>query len=289
MDSAAKAAQQSEIDNMFERNIIDLGIPPYPVILKRFRDESSKDDPDFNRLAEIIMSDVSLSAGLIKTANSPFFGMRKKVRSAHEAIVILGLMTTSSAVAGIILRNSFPTVPNLERFWDASGRIALLSGWLAQKLSIVGLLSEDAYTFGLFRDCGIPVVLRWFPKYQGILEEANQNSEQSFIEVEQSKLPTNHAKVGSVLARSWLLPEEMCSAIRNHHDLAILESDSAEVTLPGRRLIAVSQLAEYIVQQQLNLSLTQEWPKLGAACLKLLNLNGEQLENILAEAKHDHE
>jgi HD-like signal output (HDOD) protein len=188
-------------------------------------------------------------------------------------------------VSGIILRNSFPTVTNLERFWDASGRIALLSGWLSQELTISGLLAEDAYTFGLFRDCGIPVVLRWFPKYREILEEANQDSVHSFIEVEQSKLPTNHAKVGSVLAHSWWLPEEICFAIRNHHDLAILESDNSELTLSGRRLIAIAQVAEYILQQQLKLSLTQEWPKLGKACMKLLNLNDESLEKLLADAK----
>jgi len=276
--------QPSEIDNLLERSIIDVGIPPCPAILSRFMAEAGKDEPDYNRLAAIIGSDVALSASLIRTANSPFFGMRQRVRSVNAALAILGLNVSSRAVAGIILRKSFPSVPNLERFWDASARIAHLSGWLAQHFAIRGFLAEDAYIFGLFRDCGIPVLLRRFPDYKEVLELANQDAERSFIEVEQSKLPTNHAMVGCILAQSWWLPQEICLAIRNHHDLTALESAGSDMPMLSRRLIATAQLAEYIVQQQLGLSLTQEWPKLGAACLRLLDISEAQLEELYAEA-----
>lgn len=277
-------SKPTEVDNLFERSIIDVGIPPCPIILDRFTKEISKDEPDSLRLANIIGADVGIAAGLIKTANSPFFGVRQRARSVNEALTILGLKAASSAVAGIILRNSFPNVPNLERFWDASARIAHLSGWLAQELQIRGLRAEDAYTFGLFRDCGIPVLLGRFPGYATTLNAANRDAERSFTTVEESALPTNHAMVGCILAQSWWLPEEICLAIRNHHDLVALESASSELPMLSRRLIATAQLAEHIVQQQLGLSLTQEWPKLGAACLQLLDIGEEQLETLYVEA-----
>lgn len=277
-------SKPTEVDNLFERSIIDVGIPPCPIILDRFMNEIGKDEPDSLRLANIIGADVGIAAGLIKTANSPFFGMRQRVRSVNEALTILGLKAASRAVAGIILRNSFPHVPQLERFWDASARIAHLSGWLAQDLQIRGLRAEDAYTFGLFRDCGIPVLLGRFPDYAATLNEANRDAERPFTAIEETVLPTNHAMVGCILAQSWWLPEEVCLAIRNHHELAALESAGSEIPMLSRRLIAISQLAEHIVQQQLNLSLTQEWPKLGAACLKLLDIGDAQLETLYAES-----
>lgn len=277
-------APSSPVDKLFERAILDLGIPPCPAILKRFMAEADKNEPDLNRLAGIIGTDVSLSAGLIKTANSPFFGMRQRVRSVNEALAVLGLNASSHAVAGIILRNSFPNVQNMERFWDASSRIARLSGWLAQHLDVVGLLAEDAYTFGLFRDCGIPVLLRRFPNYKALLVVANHETERSFIQIEETELLTNHAMVGCILAQSWWLPEEICLAIRNHHDLAALESASSNLPMLSRNLIATSQLAEHILQRQLGLSLTQEWPKLGAVCLQLLNLGEAQLRKLYTEA-----
>ncbi|MFA6972357.1 MAG: HDOD domain-containing protein [Gallionella sp.] len=284
MKDAMPDSQPSEVDNLIERTILDVGIPPCPVILDRFITEARKDEPDFKRLANIIGTDVGLSAGLIKTANSPYFGMRQRVRSVNEALTILGLKTASRAVAGIILRKAFPNVPNLERFWDASARIAHLSGWLAQQFDIRGLHAEDTYTFGLFRDCGIPVLLGRFPHYEQVLVTANNDAERSFLAVEETILPTNHAMVGCILAQSWWLPEEICLAIRNHHDLVALESLSSKLPMQSRRLIATGQLAEYFVQRQSGLSMTQEWTKLGAACMQILGQDESQLEALYIEA-----
>jgi HD-like signal output (HDOD) protein len=284
MNDLKRDPRPTEVDSLFERAILDVGIPPCPVILNRFMAEAEKDDPDYHRLASIIGTDVGLSAGLIKTANSPYFGMRQRVRSVNEALAVLGLNTASRAVAGIVLRNAFPHVPNLERFWDASSRIARLSGWLAQHLEIRGLRPDDAYTFGLFRDCGIPVLLGRFPNYEAVLTAANRETKLGFTDIENAELPTNHAMIGCILAQSWWLPEEICLAIRNHHDVAELESATSGLPMLSRRLIAVAQLSEHILQQQLGLSLTQEWPKLGAACLQILDLSGEQLEALRAHA-----
>ncbi len=282
MKEALQHSAPSVVGNLIERAILDVGIPPCPLILDRFMSEARKEDPDFNLLASIIGSDVGISAGLIKTANSPYFGMRQRARSANEALAILGIKTASRAVAGIILRKAFPNVRNLERFWDASARIARVSGWLAQHLAIRGLHAEDTYTFGLFRDCGIPVLLGRFPLYEQVLIDANNEPIRSFIEMENESMPTNHAMVGCILAQNWWLPEEICLAIRNHHNLGRLESD--KMPLLSRRLIATAQLAEHIVQQQRHLSLTQEWNKLGATCLQVLDLHEEQLKALYSEA-----
>ena len=270
------------LDKLIERSLVDIGIPPCPLILDRFMTEARKDEPDFNLMASIISSDVAVSAGLIKTANSAYFGIRQHVRSVSEALAMLGMQTASRAVAGIILRKTFPNVKNLERFWDTSARISHLSGWLALHLRITGLHAEDTYTFGLFRDCGIPVLLGRFPEYEKIQQSACSDASHSYTDVENAALPTNHAMVGCILAQNWWLPDELCLAIRNHHNLAALKSDRLPIL--SRRLIATAQLAEYIVAQQFKLSLTQEGPKLGAACLHILGLDEAELEALCEEA-----
>ena len=55
--------------------------------------------------------------------------------------------------------------------------------------------------------------------------------------------------------------------------------------MPSRKMIAMAQLAEHLVQKQLGLSLTEEWPKLGNACLRLLNLDEEKLQSLYLEAE----
>jgi HD-like signal output (HDOD) protein len=276
----------AEENAFLERAILDLGIPPCPTILLRFMEEMRKDEPDYDYLTSLISADINISAGLIKTANSPFFGLRSKARSGGAALMILGLKATSVAVAGIVLRNTFPNIPNLERFWENTTRISLLAGWLAGRLNIRGLLAEDAYTFALFRDCGIPALLGRFPHYAQILDSANQERELSFTEVEEEGIPTHHAAAGNLLATSWYLPKAIALAILHHHDNTALSSHDARLPLLSRRLVAVAQLAEQIAQQQLGYPLTQEWQKLGPICLELLDLNAFQLESLYADAAH---
>jgi HD-like signal output (HDOD) protein len=272
------------IDALLESSLKDIGIPPRPAILERISAEMLKEEPDFKRLANVISADVSLAASLIKTANSPFFGSRSRVRSVNEALTMLGLDIASRAIAGIILRKVFPTSLHLERFWDASARIARLSGWLAQYLGNNKLRPEDAYTFGLFRDCGIPVLLMRFPGYDRILADANQEGQQSFTAIEDAQLPTNHAMVGCLLAQSWWLPEETCLAIRHHHDVTIIGTPSISPPLTSRYRIAMAQLAEHLVQRHSGLSHTHEWPKLGTACLRLLDIGESEVDGILADS-----
>jgi HD-like signal output (HDOD) protein len=269
---------------LLEGSLKDIGIPPRPTILDRISREMLQDEPDYKRLANIIGADVSLSASLIKTANSPFFGYRNRVRSVNEALMMLGLDVASRAIAGIILRKVFPNSLHLERFWDASARIARLSGWLAQHVGRNKLRPDDAYTFGLFRDCGIPVLLSRFPGYEKILTSANSETGRSFTVVENSQLPTNHAMVGCLLAQSWWLPEETCLAIRHHHEVAIIETPSITPPLTSRYRIAIAQFAEHLMQRHTGLSHTQEWPKLGTACLRLLDVAEDDVDAILADA-----
>lgn len=280
----AAAAQPPSVDALLEQSLRNIGIPPRPVILDRITAEMRKDDPNFKHLAHTIGADVSLAASLIKTANSPYFGAHNRVRSTNEALQMLGLDVTARAIAGIVLRKVFPASPLLERFWDASAQIATLSGWLAQRLHKAKLRADDAYTYGLFRDCGIPVLLRRFPAYGAILAAANAATTQPFTAIEQAHFPTDHAMIGCLLAQNWCLPEEICLSIRHHHDLPALELFESGLPPASRYLVATSQLAEHILQQQTGLSHTQEWPKLGVACLRLLDLAANELPALCDEA-----
>jgi len=283
---APEFSQDRRVKELLENALVDTGIPPCPAILNRIRVEMAKDEPDLNLLSRVISTDVSLSAGLISIANSPYFGFHGRVRSVTEAIMVLGLDVACRAISGLILRKIFPVTLVMERFWDASSSIARLSGWLAQHPDMgIKLHASDAYTFGLFRDCGIAVLLTRFPYYHEVLTQANAEKTLSFIQVEEIQCPTNHAVIGSLLAQSWWLPEEISTAIRLHHEYAILQgSDSTLLPPATRALIATSQLAEHIFQYHTGLSKSHEWSKAKDVCLQLLDIKEEQLESFYEES-----
>lgn len=274
------------LDASLEASLRDIGIPPRPTILEQIMLETRKDEPDFNRIATLIGRDVSLSAGFMKTANSPFYGLRQKVHSVREALMVLGLKTAANTLAGLIMRQVLPSGPHLERFWDASDRTAQLAGWLVQKLGVrFGVQAEDAYTFGLFRDCGIPILMRKYPDYYHVLADANQEASLRFTDVEEAKLPTNHALVGSLMSQSWWLPEVSTLAIRHHHDHPAISTYATELPGASRRLIALAQLAERLQQNGSGHNQTREWDKLGTACLTWLDLAEGDLEGLRSEAE----
>jgi HD-like signal output (HDOD) protein len=286
--NATTAPEQdaARVGVLLSNAIRDIGIPPCPAILERINSEMSKDEPDFNQLDRIICSDVSLAAGLIAIANSPFFGLQNRVRSVNEALHMLGLGVSSRAIAGIMLRKLFPLTPSLERFWHATATIARLGGWLAKRFhNGIKVRPDDAYTFSLFRDCGIPILMRRFDQYREVLKAANEETALSFVAVEQAAFPTNHAAVGCLLAQSWWLPDEISLAIRYHHDQETLEQGSdSKLLAAALGLIATAQLAEHLFQYHTGLSQGQEWNKLGASCLRLLNLDEEGLAEIYKES-----
>lgn len=272
------------IDSVLEQTLKDIGIPTRPEIIDRIAAEMVKRDPNFRHLGQLIGADVSLSASLIKTANSSFFGFHGQVSTPNQALMMLGLDVASRAIAGISWRNVFIIDSRLESFLHDSAKIAALSGWLTRIAGNGKLRADEAYTFGLFRDCGIPIMLRRFPTYERILARANDDASQLFTQVEQQglpELPIDHTLVGCLLAKSWWLPKEICLAIRHHHEILAIDSG---LPATSRYLIATGQTAEHILHQLSGDRRTREWTKLGASCLRLLDVTEEELEAHYEEA-----
>lgn len=281
------ALRNGELQVQIGNEIRNIGIPPRPVILTRIHNEMLKEDPDFRMLADIIASDVGLAASIIKVANSPYFGFGKRVRTVPEALLVLGLKVTIQTIAGFELKKTFGHVPNLERFWDSASRTAHLCAWLAHSLQErINIRPDDAYTFGLFRDCGIPVLMIPFPEYAAILKRANQETVRLFTAVEDEQLSINHALIGTELATDWLLPEDTCQAIRYHHEAARLEDVAEDPLQTGAmEMIAIAQIVEHFIQQSNHgWNSTEEWGKLGPACLRLLAIDEDGLQQLQQDA-----
>jgi HD-like signal output (HDOD) protein len=275
----------NEFDHQVTQVMRGIGIPPCPAILIKLDQLIHFDEPDYQRIGDTLSEDVALSAGLIKVANSPQFGLRKKVRSVHEALLVIGLKSAMHAVAGIELARVFEHTPRLERFWHASAKTAHTAAWLANQLALGDVRPVDAYTFGLFQDCGVPVLAAPFKNYLDILQQANADTERTFTVWEDETIGVNHAEIGANLAREWFLPEDVCTGIRFHHNPQALNPEATHVPHRSRTLIALAQFAEHLSHVITGLSFTREWSKLGEKCLHSLGLDEHHYASILEARK----
>lgn len=273
----------TEIDQETERIVKSIGIPPCPGILATLVREMRADDPDFARIANLIGSDVGLAAAMLKTVNSPLYGLPTKARSVSQALALLGLRTVTQLITGLLLRQAFPVADSdfMEDYWETSSRLALLTAFLASKVK--GVARDDAHTFGLFRDCGMPHLMLTFDDYEKALAAAQANPERRMTDIEADHFAITHAQVGSYLARNWHLPEQVWLAILFHHDYSVLSGERAGIPTAGLRLIALGLLAEHLLRTYCGEAPTAEWRQSGAYALDRIGLSADEAADLLPE------
>lgn len=257
-----------------------IDIPPCPQILAALLAEVRQPAPNPGRVAALISQDVALAAGVMKIANSALFAPAREVNTVSEAMNFLGLGAVFRTVVTELLRTALAAgdQARLDRFWDSAAHAAAVCAQLAT--AVPGTTRDAAYGFGLFRDCGIPVLLRRFPDYRETLGLANADPRHPFTFVEEARHGTHHAAIGCLMARNWGLSEAVSQAILCHHDYAVLE-DGAGLPRESRVLVAISVVAEQVVAQHLRQQHDVEWEKGRYAAATFLGLTQAGLRDLV--------
>ena len=264
-----------------EKALRGLSIPPRPTVLTQLTNEVRREAPNLRTISGFIASDVGLSAAVLKTVNSPFFGLPNKIGSMQQAVSLLGVRNITTLATGLLLRNAVGgDKVSLERFWDSAEKVAQISAYVASTLPRIS--RDDAYTFGLFHDCGMPVLMQKFPDYKETLRLANGSVDRPMTEVEDERHATNHATVGYLLSRAWYLPDAICEAIMRHHDMMIFTRGD-HVSPAARTLIAVVLLAEQIHDEVLRMRNSPQWDSLGEHVLAHLGLDQAEYIDLKEE------
>lgn len=278
--------KSESIDQDLERIAVGIGIPPCPAVLASLAAEANKAEPDLSKVEELVSRDVGLSAALLKTVNSPVYNVSSKVGTVRDAIDVLGLTTLMRTVSTLTVKQAFAgkDAINMERFWDSSGKLALAASLIARQVQAIS--SELAYTYGLFQNCGIPILMQRFPDYKRTLNEANNSADRKFTEIEEAAHGTDHATIGYLLTKSWHLPTAVSYAIRFHHDYAILEEAPSMHPAQSCSLIALGLLADHAVQLHFGQNHSLEWRKGGMSGLRHFGLSESEFEEIVEDEMH---
>lgn len=271
-----------EIDTAKANELLkSMVIPPRPTVLLQLEQEQTKAEPDFNQIAQIISSDLTLSAAVLKTVNSPFFSLANRVSSVSQALQLLGLRNLGNIVRGVLLRRSLSPdgEQKMERFWLKSARVALVSAKLAETFG--GELSRDeAYSYGLFQDCGMPLMQARYKHYQATLDKCESLPLHKMLEIEEQRHKANHVDIGFLLARTWYLPTTINQAILNHHDIEIFFKPQDGDWHYICSLIAMAGLAEHIVKRHYVQEETSDWRQLEPILLRHLSIDRTEYEDF---------
>ena len=274
----ASVAPSKLADAEADALVRSMGIPPRPATLIDLQAEIAKEDPDFARVTRLVASDVALTAAMLRIVNSPAYGLTRQCDTVDQAVRMIGLKQIAQIVTGVMLRKALRTDgPQLTRFWDVSSKRSFALSRLAVELGGGTVDVDVAQSFGLFCDVGIPLLMQRFPDYGPTLKACNDEKVRLFTDVEQERHSTDHALIGSVMARSWGISKNVCQAIRFHHDYSVFHD--AGTPDPVSRLIAMGLIAELAIQRFARLNGSTEWDKGGQAAMGALVLSDADVED----------
>ncbi len=200
-------------------------LPTFPTTALEVMRLASDSDSSAAELAQIISKDPSLSARILRVANSPFYGFARKISTVEWAIVALGFETLRDTVLSLTLIDLFKGGAakhfDPRRFWKHAIDTASSARSLAKEIRL--RRPGEAYAVGLLHDIGILVLYKYFPddfeEIQTLIDEQSLPQSQA----EAIVIGTNHADVGAWLADKWNFPKHFVEAIRYHHNPAFAE------------------------------------------------------------------
>lgn len=170
-------------------------------------------------LAKLIEKDAALATKILKTVNSAYYSLSRKIGSIQHAIGFLGFRKLSQLIVSVSVFKDLSvseSAYSMKKFWIHS----LLTAECARSISAVLKKNrdDDAYTAGLLHDIGKLFMVKYFPEIMHSALAKSDAESLYAIDAEKQVIGTDHAEVGALLANKWRLPEFIIDAIRHHHE-----------------------------------------------------------------------
>ena len=193
-------------------------LPSIPTITKNVLD--LLDDPmtHTSDISNLINKDQALVARVLTVANSPLYGLPRKVPSIEFAILILGFNQIRQIVLALSMFDTFKNEDSeywdRREFWEHSFMTAMAAKSIADDLGYVN--TSEAFTAGLLHDLGIVVTQKYFNKdFLQICDAVTKKSvEYGFAE--RHIMDLTHQEIGKILCDRWHLPANLGEAIYFH-------------------------------------------------------------------------
>lgn len=213
-------------------------LPTIPEIMFEAIKTLKSEPGNVIKLAEIIGKDQGMVAKILSVANSPLYGMLRKVTTLEFAIMIMGSNELENIITAISLSNAIhfksSTFFNDKKYWNHSMATGLVSKDLARKLGFTEIAS-DAFIGGMLHDIGIQLFAKYFSaEFQQISE-----SGKDYFTSELDIFGLTHQDAGAYLLNKWALPVSLIQCVEFHHSPAY--SDDL------RELVSIIHLADFIV------------------------------------------
>lgn len=214
-------------------------LPMPPVLWDQYQ-RTSNAGASNHKITAIITSDPVLSAMILKTVNSPAFGLTKTIVNLNRAISHLG----SNMVRGMVAKHCFSSVLpqknnayNIEALWKHGMAVSALAEVVSKHIPKCD--AELAATIGLFHDIG----RMGFNFFKTDHIPAMFDHDEGYLHFEAERFGCTHIEMGDMFAQHWHLPEKVRQGMAWHHHPGAVPIDAIpEAILPEIFAVYVADL-----------------------------------------------
>ena len=191
-----------------------------PSIYQKMMDVLNDPNASAANIGEVVSKDPSLTAKLLRIANSPHLGLISKVQTVSRAISILGIDHLKLLAKGVIIIEGFKKIPveimDMKQFWKHSIAVGLMASLLSSHR--VGMVTEKFFVAGLLHDIGKLVMLVAMPGIYLNIMLCAKDEKVCLHEAEKRILGFDHGDIGAILSEKWYFPSSFTEMIKTHHD-----------------------------------------------------------------------
>ena len=268
-------------EQLEDKRLLELvnSVPNLPTLPQQYQKilDLIANDEDLGKIAKLIEEDPSLTAAVLKLANSAFYAQRKPVSSVKRAVVILGLNILKDIVLSLGILDSFKKIGKnaikIEQFWEHAIVCNKLVNYLHESL-FGERLPEEFSIVGLLHDVGRMFILACLPEeFADIVKYLDRHPESDWIEAEREVLGISHSLLGAYLLDWWNLPYPIVEVAMFHHDLGASGLMNSKVT-------ALVHIADFYTYKVLDL---QPHSALMVEAFDIIKIKREKIEAKIEE------
>ncbi len=196
-------------------------LPSLPSLYVEIVEKLNQPEMDLEEVGRIIAQDVGMTAQVLKLVNSAFFGLRRQLANASEAVTYLGGETMKSLVLSIHAFSQFESADlgefSLDKLRSHSTEVAAAAKAIALAEGAEVKVVDEAFVAGMLHDIGKLVLLSNFGKQYLEVFRLEHEKQVNASAAEERVFGANHADIGGYLLGLWGLPVPVVEAIALHH------------------------------------------------------------------------
>jgi HD-like signal output (HDOD) protein len=194
-------------------------LPPFPLVAVRLVQLLSDPEVEIASFSRMLGSEPVFAARVLQMANSPLFGLERRVKSIAHAIVVLGLARVKSVILTRALGDFVAPALNVKAS-RGCWRSSLAGALIAERLAGPCRMDRDAaYVAGLLRDVGRLALLVKYPGPYSNLLAGRQLQASDLKTIERGLFEVDHCDAGAWLMEKMRFPPELCEVAARHHDV----------------------------------------------------------------------